>query len=192
MNDPMKLVAPLVIFAVTIAIGYLLRRLILRALGAWTARTQSRAGLILTEALRGPMLLWAVILAAHLAIQWSDLPAKLAYWGARALLVLWILSLTIMGMRMARDLVRYYGGEIPGALPVTTLTQNLAQLAVVILGILLMLSALDMKITPILTALGVGGLAVALALQDTLSNLFAGFYVAVSGQLPTPGWRRPS
>src|SRR5262249_16602668 len=36
---------------------------------------------------------------------------------------------------------------------------------------------------PILTALGVGGLAVALALQDTLSNLFAGFYVAIARQV---------
>ena len=37
--------------------------------------------------------------------------------------------------------------------------------------------------TPLLTALGVGGLAVALALQDTLSNLFGGFYVTVAGQI---------
>ena len=42
---------------------------------------------------------------------------------------------------------------------------------------------MDSEITPILTALGVGGLAVALALQDTLSNLFGGFYVAVARQV---------
>ena len=39
----------------------------------------------------------------------------------------------------------------------------------------------DVSLTPLITALGVGGLAVALALQDTLSNLFAGFYVSISG-----------
>ena len=76
-----------------------------------------------------------------------------------------------------------YGAQIPGALPVTTLTQSLAQIAVMILGALILLSHFQVSITPILTALGVGGLAVALALQDTLSNLFGGFYVAVAGQV---------
>jgi small-conductance mechanosensitive channel len=36
---------------------------------------------------------------------------------------------------------------------------------------------------PILTALGVGGIAIALALQDTLSNLFSGFYISLAGQV---------
>ena len=48
---------------------------------------------------------------------------------------------------------------------------------------MIILNQLHVSIAPILTALGVGGLAVALALQDTLSNLFAGFYVAVAGQV---------
>ena len=52
-----------------------------------------------------------------------------------------------------------------------------------ILGGLILLNHFNVSITPILTALGVGGLAVALALQDTLSNLFGGFYVAVAGQV---------
>jgi small-conductance mechanosensitive channel len=101
----------------------------------------------------------------------------------KILLALWILSLTIMASRLAGNLIRFHGTGISGALPVTTLTQTLAQLAVVILGLLVLLNQLGISITPILTALGVGGLAVALALQDTLSNLFAGFYVAVAGQV---------
>ncbi len=182
-HDPMELVWPLVTFGLTLLIGWVVRGLIMRALRAWTDRTQSRPALILTGALRGPMLIWVLIVAVHLALQTSELPEHYTDIGAKALLVLWIVSLTIMGVRVAGNMVRYYGDQVPGALPVTTLTQTLAELAVVVLGILLLLSALDFRITPILTALGVGGLAVALALQDTLSNLFAGFYVAVARQI---------
>ena len=88
-----------------------------------------------------------------------------------------------MLMRAASNLVRHYGSQIPGAMPVTTLTETLAQLAVLLLGIVLIFSAEGLQLAPILTALGVGGLAVALALQDTLANLFAGFYMAVAGQV---------
>jgi small-conductance mechanosensitive channel len=182
-NDPMQVLWPLIIFGVTLLAGSIVRRVTLRALRAWTSRTGSKPGLILTDALRGPILMWTVILGAHLAIQGSSLPERYTSWAAKCLLILWFLSLTLIGMRIAGNLVRHYGAQVPGALPVTTLTQNLAQLAVFILGIVLILGALDVKITPILTALGVGGLAVALALQDTLSNLFGGFYVAVAGQV---------
>ncbi len=182
-EKPMELLLPLAIFAATLAAGWVVRRLVLRALNAWTARTGSRAGLVLTKALHGPMLMWAAILGVHLGLQSSDLPDRITAWGAKTLLVLWIVSLTIMCMRVAGNLVRYYGDQVPGALPVTTLTQNLAQLGVIILGIVVLLRALGLEITPILTALGVGGLAVALALQDTLSNLFGGFYVAVARQV---------
>jgi small-conductance mechanosensitive channel len=51
------------------------------------------------------------------------------------------------------------------------------------IGLLIVLNALGISITPILATLGVGGLAVALALQDTLANLFAGFHIIVSKQV---------
>ncbi len=49
------------------------------------------------------------------------------------------------------------------------------------LGGLLMLDLLNINISPILASLGLGGLAVALALQPTLANLFAGTYVMTEG-----------
>ncbi len=182
-HDPMELVWPLVIFALTFLAGMAVRGIVLRTLRAWVGRSKSRPGHILSGALRGPMVIWAVIFAAHTAIQGSALPERYTSLSAKTLLVLWIVSLTLMSMRLAGDMVRHYGDQVPGALPVTTLTQTLAQLAVVVLGIVLVLTSLDFQITPILTALGVGGLAVALALQDTLSNLFSGFYVAVARQI---------
>jgi len=181
-KNPAELVWPVVVFAVTLALGGLVRWLILKALRSWSARSQSRGGVVLTSVLAGPMLIWVVILGVHLAIQASDLPAKYAGKGAEILYVLWMASVTLMLMRLAGNLVRHYGDQV-GALPVTTLSQILAQIGVLILSLVVVMDHYAVKITPILTALGVGGLAVALALQDTLSNLFAGFYVAVARQI---------
>ncbi|CAN5557103.1 hypothetical protein BH24ACT22_BH24ACT22_09470 [soil metagenome] len=51
------------------------------------------------------------------------------------------------------------------------------------LAALIILQSLGVRITPLLAALGVGGLAVALALQETLANLFAGIVIILSRQL---------
>ena len=53
MKDPMEVILPLGIFAATFLVCWVARRLVLRALKAWTARTGSRMGTVLHEALRG-------------------------------------------------------------------------------------------------------------------------------------------
>jgi small-conductance mechanosensitive channel len=128
-------------------------------------------------------MIWSLILGIYVATEWMDLPAHTTRLIERTLLILGIISLTMMASRLAGNLVRYYGERAQGARPVTTLTQNVAQLLVVLMGVVILLHEFGVSITPILTAFGVGGLAVALALQDTLSNLFAGFYVSVAGQV---------
>jgi len=183
-NQPRLLIEPGIVFAVTFAIAYLVRSIVLRGLRAWVARTRSQPGHVLLAALTGPTTIWALILAVHLAIQSAPLPRVVTdKYAPKILIALWIASFTLMAMRAAGDLVRAYGAQIPGALPVTTLTTTLAQLSALAVGLLLLLSAEEVRVTPILTALGVGGLAVALALQDTLTNLFAGFYMAVARQI---------
>ena len=60
---------------------------------------------------------------------------------------------------------------------------HLARLGVLGLGLLVVLQTLGVSITPLLTALGIGGLAVGLALQDTLANFFAGMHILASQQV---------
>jgi small-conductance mechanosensitive channel len=61
-----------------------------------------------------------------------------------------------------------------------TIFVSITRVVVWTIGGLVLLNSLGVAITPLLTALGVGGLAVALALQDTLSNLFAGVQILTS------------
>ena len=60
---------------------------------------------------------------------------------------------------------------------VTGLSRTVIRAVIFAIGALIILNGLGVSITPMLTALGVGGLAVALALQDTLSNFFAGMHL---------------
>jgi small-conductance mechanosensitive channel len=137
------------------------------------------------DAVRRPFMIWILILALYLAADASTLPENATFVLGKVLLALWVLSFTVVAIGTARNLVRHYGRHFQSILPVTSLTENLASLAILITSLLILLNMLGISITPILTALGVGGLAVALALQDTLANLFAGFYISVAFDVRT-------
>ena len=178
-----ELAMPSIVLVSVLVAGLFVRRLLFQFLTRWAERTKAKFDDLVVTVLRGPFMLWILMLALHLSVQSSQLPPRVTGFVAKALLVLWIISLTVVASKLAGALVKLYGGGLKSALPVTTLSQSLASLAAATVGILILLDTLNISVTPILTALGVGGVAVALALQDTLSNLFAGFYVSLAGQV---------
>ena len=178
-----ELAVPLGVLLLTMLFALIARRLLFRAFDRWAANTGSVVATLALEALRAPFLLWALMLGLHLALQASVLSERVTRTAGQGFLILWVLSLTLVASKLAGSAVKHYRFRTKSALPVATLTQHLARLAVVSFGALILLNQLGISITPILTALGVGGLAVALALQDTLSNLFAGVHVSLAGQV---------
>jgi small-conductance mechanosensitive channel len=181
-EDPFALLVPAALFAGTILCGFILRKMLFAAVRKWAASSESHLDTLLGETLRGPIVLWSIILAIHVATQNSEIPPRYLHYLPQTLNVLWVWSLTIAASRFAGNAVRFYGGHVTGAQSVTSLTRKLVQLMVIAIGLIWLCKVVfDISLTPVLTTLGVGGLAVALALQDTLSNLFAGFYVSISG-----------
>jgi len=179
----LDLLVPAGTFVAILLAGLAGRRLLFARLTRWAAATKGRFDDIVVDSLRGPFLLWIVILGVSSATRVSQLPPTATMWTGKLLLALWIVSLTLVFAKLSGRLIRMYGDRLEGALPVGTLIQRLASILVGLLGLLALLNIFGISITPILTALGVGGLAVALALQDTLSNFFAGFYVSLAGQV---------
>jgi small-conductance mechanosensitive channel len=162
-------------------LGFLARRLLFSALARYAGKTKGQIDSIVIRAVRGPFMIWVLMLAIHLTAQISPMPERMSGLLGKVLLFLLIASFTFVASKIASEIVRVYGTRMQGALPVTSLTQNLAQLAVYIIGLLILLNSLGISITPLLAAFGVGGLAVALGLQDTLANFFGGFYVSLAG-----------
>ncbi len=85
------------------------------------------------------------------------------------------------------------------------LLSHVAAIFIYLIAFLMILGHFDIEITPLIAAYGLGGLAVALALQNTLSNVFAGLHIisdqpinfgdyihvegGVSGFVEDVGWR---
>jgi small-conductance mechanosensitive channel len=164
-------------------IGLFVDRIALARLRKLVARTKWNGDEIVVNALRGLPLLWSTLLGSYAALQSLALSASWRNFAQRTLLVVAILSVTVFAANVAAKLVGLYARRIEGALPATSLFANLTKLFIFLIGALIILQTLNISITPILTALGVGGLAVALALQDTLSNLFSGLQVVASRQV---------
>ncbi|MBP8303470.1 MAG: mechanosensitive ion channel family protein [Phycisphaerae bacterium] len=161
----------------------------------WSKKTQTQFDDIVIAAIRVPFVIWFVMLGLYLALETLALPDSLAsetnvarldgvvVFVERLLMVLGYLSITFALANVAGKAIEAYAGRFETALPVTSLTQYVARIVILTLGVLVILHKLGIPIAPMLATLGVGGLAVALALQDTLSNLFAGFHIIVARQI---------
>lgn len=93
------------------------------------------------------------------------------------------LLLTAFLARLCGNLVVVYSEREGTGVPASSIFTNLVKATVWLIGIGWMFSILGISLTPILTALGVGGIAVGLALQPTLDNLFSGIQILASGQM---------
>lgn len=70
--------------------------------------------------------------------------------------------------------------------PAARITRRLVAVVLYAAAFLMVLAQYDVRITPLLTGMGIAGLAAALALQDTLGNFFAGISIQ-TGRAMQPG-----
>lgn len=175
MNLMWHLVWPGVAFVATLLAALVVRVVLERALRRRMRAPDALAAFL--KAVHTPALLWAAILALYVAIEASELPRRVTAQLELAFQVALILSVTLTLASIVTALIGLASERRALGGPVTGLAQTAARATIIVVGVLVLLSVLGIHITPILTALGVGGVAVALALQDSLANLFAGMHL---------------
>jgi small-conductance mechanosensitive channel len=175
-------VIPLLVRGLAIVLGYLLltlilRRLLIRQITRAAAQSATRWDDVLIAALRGPILLLIVISTVWVAGRFAGLPI-----GDHAVLdqvirVGIIVAAIIFVDQFCRAIVDLYQTQLIALHLTPGLARAFVRIFIVVLGVLIVLDTLQISITPLLASLGIGGLAIGLALQGTLSNLFAGMQI---------------
>jgi small-conductance mechanosensitive channel len=138
---------------------------------------------VILSAVKSPFIVLCIMLGITVALGVSNLPESLVEKADKGLSILAIIAVAMVTANILSGFTRIRAESIESVLPVTSLTENIIRIVVYGVGALIVLNRLGISIAPILATLGVGGLAVALALKDTLSNFFAGFHVVATKQI---------
>lgn len=189
--DPMEnarivlngLFVPSVVAAVAMAVLFVIRGVTFHVFNRWTKRTGAKVNGVIGDSLRTPSIYWCIAIGLYIALELSELPRKYVFVVERTIYILIVFSATIAFANLAVRAFESYAQRSDINIPATGIVFGVFRATIIVAGVLVILNILGVSIAPLLTALGVGGLAVALALKDTLSNLFAGLYIIASKQV---------
>lgn len=173
-----------VLFIISIVISYALSSFFIKIFSFLSRRTKTTLDDEILKRLKTPLFVFFFLTAVEISTlsfypetQIFDKPVNEIY----IILIFIIIAFAIN--RIIDALLIWYGREIAvqrkkredrEAFP---FVRNLVKIIIYLAFLIIVLERLGIAVAPLLAGLGIAGLAVALALQDTLSNFFAGLHI---------------
>lgn len=170
-----------------IILGWLVKKLLFPVLYKLTRKTKWKSDDLIIESVGKWVIFWfflgaclyiAPIFKANFTIAKNN-----SLLIDRIIVSLYIFSVSVVIARIAAGMLQIRSERDDSIVPTTSILGNIAKAIVYVIGFIFILQTFGVAIAPLVTALGVGGIAVALALQPTLSNLFSGLQLIASGKI---------
>ncbi|MEW6109494.1 MAG: mechanosensitive ion channel family protein [Nitrospirota bacterium] len=175
--DLKRMLAPAIVAFVSAIILLIARGVAFRLLHKWAEKTETKIDDIIIKSFRIPSIYWCIAIGLYIGVAISELPQRYVFYFSKTIHVIVILSVTVASANLLGKIFKNYIQKSNLPIPTTGLAYGILKGTILVIGFLIILGVLGVSITPLITALGIGGLAVALALQDTLANLFAGIHI---------------
>jgi len=171
-------------FLLVFIFGFLLARLVYYILAKMVARTKNKYAGIFLEKIRSQITLVIVVIGAQMGT--SRLPfidALIKLWLGRVYTTIFVVAATVILWRLLDTLVEWYQHDIEShedrqqVDTILLLMHRVGRALLVMISIITLLSLFSVNVNALIAALGVGGLALSLAAQDTLSNVISGIMI---------------
>lgn len=184
-----EVVLALITFGVTLGIVLVVNVFFQRVVSIFTRRTRTTLDDHLVAAVRVPVVELILVVGAYLSLLHIDFLDPYQPYIRNATIVLIIFGVASLVNRVAGALMTWYGQEMATRTKTDIdekLLPILRRIAFVVVwgvAVVIVLDRLHINISPLVAGLGISGLAVALALQPTLSNFFAGTYILTDASI---------
>lgn len=173
-----KYLASLIYIVLAVCVAWFLDFVVSAWLRRVSARKKTSYDDLLLKLLRGPVKVVAFVILLNVGLGVFDWPAHAQLMLSRGLIVVVACSVTYLAIKVVEVLLGLWREKIVSvqdrafAEQLFPLLSKVAKIAVVIAAAVLTADNLDIKINSLLAGLSVGGLALGLAAQDTVANLF--------------------
>lgn len=149
------------------------------------ARTKTRLDDILIDLLHGPVRILALVVLLQLGLNLFQWPPWLEHWLRNGFKLVLAFSLTLMALKMVDMATKYWRARQSASVDksfndlLVPLVSKSLKAFLVIMAILVTLDNLNFNIRTLLAGVSISGLALGLAAQDTVGNLFGAAAVFV-------------
>lgn len=174
---------PVCIQLVALAVGLFLNKLVNLKLHSKFAQGTESLQYVFINSLKGLPISWCSGVGLYWTITTINMAPRVQVLLSNILLGVILFTITRVVARTLVGMIDMYTQKSATNMPKTSLLTNIVTFLIYALGALIILQSYGISVTPIITALGVGGMALAFGLQETLSNIFAGLHLILSKQL---------
>ena len=171
-------IEPLATIALGLALGKIFKKFLVSRLKSLSLKNDWESDDVIINAIDSVVVFWFFLAFSTIAIGNASLPGPEDLYQ-KIISAFLIISISFTASKIILGLLDVWS-KTNKSLPSTGIFKGLTNFAIFSLGILFILQSFGISITPLITALGVGGLAVSLALKDTLSDLFGGINILLS------------
>ena len=171
-------IEPLATIALGLVLGSIFKKFLVSRLKSLSLKNDWESDDVIINAIDSVIVFWFFLAFSTIAIGNANLPGPEDLYQ-KIISAFLIISISFTSSKIVLGLLDVWS-KTNKSLPSTGIFKGLTNFAIFSLGILFILQSFGISITPLITALGVGGLAVSLALKDTLSDLFGGINILLS------------
>ena len=173
-------IVPLMITLTGTFFGFLFKKFVHSQLKIAAKKSVWEIDDVILKAVESQIIFWFFLISLSVGLQDLKIIESYGTYISQILIILVISSITHATANLTNGLLKIWSKKQGRGFPSTSMFSNFVVIAVYITGLLIILDSLNISIAPMLTALGVGGIAVSLALKDTLSDVFAGLHILLS------------
>ncbi len=185
------------IILASIVVSIILRRILRNYVSGWVENTKTQIDDLVVERVLTPLTYGVILVGIAVGTSYLKLPAETDYWLSKILLALGLLIFFMIvirlaqgGIEMAADAyIQKLQAEQPENLDqqityverIKKQAREITNMVLVVLAVLTILSNLGFDLKAIWASLGIGTIAIALAVQEPLKNLVGRMYIYSTG-----------